>query len=751
MADQLKYPSLDPALDRDFDDRPAHAENPLLLVHRLLRGRYLLAIGLALVLGVVGAGAGYFAMKPMFRSEGLIRVQPTLPTVLYQTEESEVPPMFDSFVAAQQTFLRSPRVRDLAVQDPVLIEAGWPQGVAGAIKLQNQMAIPRRGRGEQVIQLAVEDQNPRLAQEAVNAVLRAYKRLYIDETGRAKTQRQEILEQRQATLQAELRTLRERISDLAEEFGADNLVRLHSAQVDELTELDAKLREIDVAIAEAESRRSQSGAGELVEPTENTASLELEALENMLAANDRALADFLAQERAMNRELASMRAAGFGDQHRALRDLQNRLAALRVQINDRVAFLQEQMGGQTPTLAGSGNASVEQLRALRATHQRLRDDALNRAEFLATRRRVINALQAEEAEKDQLLKDTRTALERIRVEQQQEDDATGRVTIASWGDLPVSPSSDKRLPAAAAGLAGGMGLGVGMVALFGLLNPSCRYVDDLEARVRTAPLLGTLPNLDSDDPEQDEMAALSVHQIRNVLELQHQANNSRARVFTITSATAGEGKTSLTMALAMSFAAAGERTLIVDADLIGRGVTKQLKLTDKPGLRECMESPNCKDAAHLTPVANLFAMPTGSLKDFQPKNLSRDRAATMFDHLRDTYDVVLVDTGPIMGSLEGNLVCALSDATVLVVTRGQRSKFVQASMARIANIGGHCAGTVFNRAAAEDYSRSVSHASFHVASVRSSQQPTPPNGKIIASRALVQAVAGNSYDSEDQS
>src|SRR5690606_7732518 len=158
----------------------------------------------------------------------------------------------------------------------------------------NQMSTPRRGRGEQVIHLTVEDPSPRLAQEAVNAVLRAYKRIYIDESGRAKTQRQDILEQRQSTLQAELRTLRERISDLAEEFGADNLERLHSAQIDELNELDAKLRGIDVAIAEAEAKRvEQDGAP----ATELTADLEQEALENVLAAQDRVLADALAQER----------------------------------------------------------------------------------------------------------------------------------------------------------------------------------------------------------------------------------------------------------------------------------------------------------------------------------------------------------------------------------------------------------------------------------------------------------------------
>ena len=103
-----------------------------------------------------------------------------------------------------------------------------------------------------------------------------------------------------------------------------------------------------------------------------------------------------------------------------------------------------------------------------------------------------------------------------------------------------------------------------------------------------------------------------------------------------------------------------------------------------------------------------------------------------------------------MGSLEGNLVCALSDATILVVTRGQRSKFVQAALARVSNIGGRCAGTVFNRAAADDYNRSVSHASFHVASVRSSRQPITTDGALVGTRALVQAVAGVTPGGEDR-
>ena len=754
VVEQPNYPDIDPSLEGEVGQgAEAKPENPLLLAHRLLRGRYPLAITLGVTLGVIGSAAGYLVMKPSYQSNGIIQIAPTLPKVLYDSEESKVPAMFESFVSAQAQFVKTRRVLDMANEDEKLHAAGWPAGVEGMKQLDEAITakVPRRG---QIVLVTAEAPKSLMAQGALNAVLRAYKKIYIDERGRTRTERQKILENRQKTLQAELRSVRDQIGSLAVEFGADNIVRLHTAKVDELTDLDAKLREVDLAIAQAATKKGSDRPSDLASAGDDAATdaapmVDQEALENSLASNDRTLADYLAQESVMQRAKASMESAGYGPQHRGMRELINKMNALRIQIDDRVAFLQEHMVGGS-AVAGAINdaagASLDQLQTLRARYQQLRDDAQSQAEFFATRRRLIAGLQSEEAEKQQLLSDTRTALERQRVESRQQDEATGRVTIASWGDAPVAPTSDKRLPAAGAGLFGGMGVGVGLIAMLGLLNPRCKYVDDLERPTRMAPLLGTLPNLNADEPDQDEMAALSVHQIRNVLELQHLSVNGDGRVFTITSATAGEGKTSLTMALGMSFAAAGQKTLILDADLVGRGVTKQLKLDGVDGVRELMESGSIHTSVHPTPVANLMAMPTGSTEGFEPKNMSREKIARIITQLRGEYEIVLIDTGPLMGSLEGNLVCALSDATVLVVTRGQRSKLVQASLARLYNIGGRCAGTVFNRALAADYSRSVSHASFQVASVRSSHQPTASSassGAMIGSRALVQAVAGS--------
>lgn len=741
MAEQPPYPELDLIPDAPASGAP---ENPLLLAHRLLRGRYVAAAALAAVLAVVGAVTGYSVMKPEYASKALIQVVPATPKVLYPTEESEIPPMFESFVAAQAQFVTTRRVLELAMQDERLIGAGWPTGVKGLSALERSIETSM-GRRAQLIQVTSTTPDPTLAQESLNAVLRAYKRLYIDERGRSRMERQRILEEQQATLQAELRGLRDQINTLAEEFGVDNLARLHARAVDELAALDAKIREVDLAIAEAQAvqaRRGDATAGAegapaaLPDPVRERA-----ALEASLARADEALADLLNQERAINNDLATLAESGYGPNHRDVVRLRDRAAALRVRIDDRVDALAGTVTPGAPA-AALAEASVDDLQSLRARYMRLRDEAQEQAEFLATRRRVISGLQEEAATKERLLTDARTALDRLNVEMRQQEEATGRVSIASWGDRPIAPASDKRLVLAAAGFFGGAGGGVALVALMGLLNPRCRYVDDLERPAARVPLLGTLPNLDTGDPQQDELAAISVHQIRNVIELQHGADAGRGRAFTITSACAGEGKTSLTMALGMSFAAAGERTLIVDADLVGRGVTKQLRFDGKPGLREALFDEPVAGCAHATPVANLAAMPTGATEGFEPKNISRERAGRLLDRLRDEYAVILIDTGPLMGSLEGNLLCALSDASVLVVTRGQSSRLVQASLARLANIGGRCAGTVFNRALADDYMRSVSHTSFHVASVGSSRQPITVDDSIVGSRALVQAVAG---------
>src|SRR5690606_32405068 len=70
------------------------------------------------------------------------------------------------------------------------------------------------------------------------------------------------------------------------------------------------------------------------------------------------------------------------------------------------------------------------------------------------------------------------------------------------------------------------------------------------------------------------------------------------------------------------------------------------------------------------------------------------------------YDVVLIDTGPILGSIEASMAASEADDVVLVVSRGDQKSTVFKSLDSLRSINAHMAGIVFNHASADDVQRS---------------------------------------------
>src|SRR5205085_4585273 len=134
----------------------------------------------------------------------------------------------------------------------------------------------------------------------------------------------------------------------------------------------------------------------------------------------------------------------------------------------------------------------------------------------------------------------------------------------------------------------GGGLPVALLLLIGLLDSRYRYSDDAGGtNMAGLTLLGILPNLPDrlSDPGQASVAAHCVHQIRTMLQIN--AGQDRS-AFAVTSASPGDGKTSLTLALGLSFAASGSRTLLIDADLVGAGLTARLGMNGPEGILEAI-------------------------------------------------------------------------------------------------------------------------------------------------------------------
>jgi len=722
----------DPLFDQ-FDDGlggdggHGAAPNPLLVVHRRLRGRYLIAIVLGLAFAIPGAIVGWKAIPVRYTGVATIELQPSLRKVLYTTDENELMPFFEEFVQTQSALVRLPQVLSRAADNPKLREAGWPRGPAGAAQLADALEVGPV-RGSHTINIEVTHADPRVAQVATNAVLQSYEEHYYERSGRSASERETALQSIVRERSRELTTLREEMFRLSNNLGAETLPRRLQSKADELEQYDQLISQLELALTDATAREQGEGDNdEFGGMTLDELALFDEELAGLLAARDEleARRDALAQN--------------FLPNHRMMRELERQLDQLESRIARRRTVAAEQAQAQAAPATPTGLTTVEQIRTRLEQHRLKRAEISREVSSLGTNLRLLEGTRAEIDDLERQLDEASSALNAMRVERENSTLDSGRV-ISYEAMLPLAPSKDRRLPLAVGGFGAGLGGGVGLVFLYGFLRPTYRYIDDVEEVDGMIPLLGTLPDFSSGDPEQRDLAALSVHHLRNALQIG--SGRSTGSVLTVTSAAAGDGKTSLVMALGTSYAAAGQRTCLVDADLIGRGLTRELRYGDRDGFIQAVASGDTEPAISTTPVSSLWAVPAGRPGDIDPTRLSERNVGPVIEALRERFDVVLVDTGPLLGSLEANVVCAMSDRVVLAVSRGQGARVVRAAMERLKRLNANCAGIIFNRATPMDFRSSVSHASIRSTSVvvRPGEEERAPRPGSRAS--LMDAVAG---------
>jgi Mrp family chromosome partitioning ATPase len=345
-----------------------------------------------------------------------------------------------------------------------------------------------------------------------------------------------------------------------------------------------------------------------------------------------------------------------------------------------------------------------------------------------------------------------------------------------------------------------MALGFGSVLLWGAARPDVRHIVDVEGGASMhGKFLGFVPDVgkgrgqahDAETQERVAMGDYCIHHVRTMLQLRSADHRTLA---TLTSPSPGDGKSTLGLALAVSFAGTGSRTLLIDFDLVGHGtscaartlvcegamtslatpgqggqdeeherqpnaprcspmrsvMSSQTKVFSDAEVAELMnihrargeegdeaaariaqaletvERARAKPAVHglhrgivgvldgrrleecvvTTQIPNLSVLPVGDGSAFDAERISGAAFDRLIEICRQQYDTVLIDTGPVLGSIEAAYAIAATRDVVLVVSRGCRRPLVDEAMQRIERIGGRVAGVVFNRAGESDVARS---------------------------------------------
>src|SRR5262249_35736251 len=148
------------------------------------------------------------------------------------------------------------------------------------------------------------------------------------------------------------------------------------------------------------------------------------------------------------------------------------------------------------------------------------------------------------------------------------------------------------------------------------------------------------------------------------------AHREKLQIVMITSALAGEGKTSLASHLSASLARAGRRTLLVDSDLRNPTLHRLFDRNRTPGLSELLR--NETDLASIlrdTEIPNLRLNPAGKADTVALQALGFDVIPKLFEQLRPQYDFILVDSGPILPVADAMLVGQHVDAVIFSLLR----------------------------------------------------------------------------------
>jgi len=188
--------------------------------------------------------------------------------------------------------------------------------------------------------------------------------------------------------------------------------------------------------------------------------------------------------------------------------------------------------------------------------------------------------------------------------------------------------------------------------------------------------------------------------------LLHAAAAEGLRVVMVTSAMAGEGKTSLAGHLAISLARAGKRTLLMDCDLRRSALHELFSLPQEPGVSELLRDDTMpvQSAIQPTPVPGLALIAAGAWDPTVSEALAQDKLRGIMQPLREQYDFIIVDSAPILPVVDSLLVARHVDACLFSLLRDvSRLHSIHAADQRLATLGIRVLGAVVNGASGGVY------------------------------------------------
>ena len=546
------------------------------------------------------------------------------------------------------------------------------------LKLRSKLTISEV-RNTDLLQISVLDEDRQLAADLANTIALEYQKKRIDEqqswVARSLVQLEdEVIKQRKKTEDLRDRMTKIRIAAKINDLNPESIEDPRQAEENILITVEGQVNDMRLKVATIRSKQQQ-----VREMTDDQIMRSLKTFE----MDDATISQILPQYEASVSEEARLLNSGLGPNHPMVKSLEAKKAVFSKQLQDAITNLRKSMASALEISEKSLQAMEQKLAEARSGQQ----DAKS------------NALQYQDA-KNEYLKAKRileTAEARYSTEAMQRTMPQSPAMIwekAEVSDFPAKPKVAQNMIVA---VLVGLALGVGLAFLIEYLDTSVKTMHDIEAALGI-PVLAVIPkgvavlkDAPSDCPDAEGYRIMRTN-------IEFNRKSPSANTITLVSGGAGEGKSTTLNNLAFTFANGGYRTLIVDADLRRPSQHRFFNTANERGLTDFLTTDiGIDDLILSTPVKNLFLMPSGRLPIDAVGILNSQRMIDLLKLTKESFDMVFLDSPPILGVSDASVIASSVDLTIVVV---QHRRFPRAMLKRVkkslVNIGANIIGCVLN-------------------------------------------------------
>ncbi|CAN5451821.1 exopolysaccharide regulatory tyrosine autokinase VpsO [soil metagenome] len=618
--------------------------------------------------------------SPVYTLSSRLYVQPVKMPGIKEISADNVP-VSENYLNTQAELITATPTLALALAMPGIANLKMLDRVEDRLAYLKKNVVVEVGKKNDIISVTLDANNPQEGVILVNSIVNAYINYQSGKMKSSTTDVVNMLKGQMDDLNKDLATKTKELNDFRKQndtlsFGDDK----NNIVMERLNHLSDALTSADVEVVNAKSNYDTAAASFKNDPAK------LERLRTMQSTTPGMLAV----------DEASLKAAMF--------DLQQRLRDMNRQYMPNHPLVQaahnrlDQMELAYMSLMEQKYASAKQKRDdLQASVDELRKKAIDQSGMAAQYSRLYSDVQRLESL-------SRNLDDRIKTTNLTENIGALNITIVDEARVGDRPTRPRKGPTLLVALILGFGGGLAVAFIREYTDRSLKSANDI-AKSLGLTVLGAVPSMPRQyaastharavhlNPSSE--AAESYRSLRSALVMN--ASARKFKTFLITSPVQGDGKTTVACNLAIALAKAGSRVLLLDTNLRDPAVHTVFGLLNERGLSTVLVGDSEGNTIQPSGINNLDVLTAGPMLDDPSDLLNSPLLTETMVQLSRMYEMVIVDAAAILPVVDGRIVAASCDASVLVLnSKRSDGKLSSQACEGLLSVGAEILGVVVN-------------------------------------------------------